>query len=201
VLPPRLNVRAGAGENYSIVGIVERGTPVKVLSRKGDWVQIAAPTGAYAFVAARFLKQEGTAPAVPPIVSITSEKETAPEVAMVTEPGLAAPPEDAPEEPTPMDHPESEVGAEPPPAEEPPSPRIVTHEGVVRPTQSIQAPTTYEIWDPKTRVTINYLHSSSTNLDLSVYKGLRILVTGEEGLDKRWKTPVITIQRIQVLAE
>ena len=47
---------------------------------------------------------------------------------------------------------------------------------------------------------INYLYTSSTNLDLSRYKGLHIVVTGEEGLDERWKNhPVITIQRIQVL--
>jgi hypothetical protein len=45
-----------------------------------------------------------------------------------------------------------------------------------------------------------YLHSSTTNLDLSRYKGLRIIATGEEGLDKRWKnTPVLTIRRIQVI--
>jgi hypothetical protein len=32
------------------------------------------------------------------------------------------------------------------------------------------------------------------------YKGLRIIVTGEEGLEERWgNTPVITIQKIQVL--
>jgi hypothetical protein len=37
-------------------------------------------------------------------------------------------------------------------------------------------------------------------LDLSRYKGLHIVVTGEEGLDRRWRnTPVITIQRILVL--
>jgi len=83
--------------------------------------------------------------------------------------------------------------------EVPPPPRIVSHEGTVRPTVSIQAPTIYEIWDPTTRMTINYLHSTSTNLDLSRYKNLRVVVTGEESLDARWKTPVITIQRIQVV--
>ena len=46
----------------------------------------------------------------------------------------------------------------------------------------------------------NLRAATSTNLDLSRYKGLHIIVTGEEGLDERWKnTPVITIQRIQVL--
>ena len=40
-----------------------------------------------------------------------------------------------------------------------------------------------------------------TNLDLSRYDGMRIIVTGEEGLDARWKdTPVLTIQSIQVIS-
>jgi hypothetical protein len=53
---------------------------------------------------------------------------------------------------------------------------------------------------PDNRQLINYLYTTSTNLDLNRYKGLHIIVTGEEGMDERWKyTPVITIQRIQVL--
>ena len=76
----------------------------------------------------------------------------------------------------------------------------MSHEGVVRPTRSIQAPTKFEIWDPSTRMSINYLYTTSTNLNLGVYKGLHIIVTGEEGLDRRWgNVPVITIQRIQVV--
>ena len=84
--------------------------------------------------------------------------------------------------------------------EEPPPPRIVQHEGIVRGTASIQAPTQFELISPDNGRTIDYLYTTSTNLDLSRYKGLRIIVTGEEGLDERWRnTPVITIQRIQVL--
>ena len=33
---------------------------------------------------------------------------------------------------------------------------------------------------------INYLYTTSTNLDLSRYNGMRIIVTGEEGLAERW---------------
>jgi hypothetical protein len=46
--------------------------------------------------------------------------------------------------------------------------------------------------------TINYLYTTSNELDLRRYKGLRVVVTGEEALDERWpNTPLITIQRIQ----
>ena len=78
--------------------------------------------------------------------------------------------------------------------------RVVSHEGVVRGTRSIQAPTKFEIFDPASGRSVDYLYSTTTNLDLSHYRGLRVVVTGEEGLDERWgNTPVITIQRIQVV--
>jgi len=77
---------------------------------------------------------------------------------------------------------------------------VVSHEGVVRAVGSIVAPTKYELYDPSTDVNINYLYTSSPNLDLSKYVNMLIIVTGEEGLDPRWKdTPLINIQSIQVL--
>lgn len=194
VKPKRLNMRGGPGENYSVVGVLAQGDVVKEISHKGVWIEMAAPEKAYAFVAAEFLKQEGTPPTVPPIVSIPPTETNN----VVDTTPVVVPPVDEPNtnevvnaKPTTPEHPEQ--------TELPPPPRIVSHEGVVRPTVSIQAPTIYEIWDPKTRMTINYLHTTSTNLDLSLYKNLRIVVTGEESLDARWKTPVITIQRIQVV--
>ena len=67
-------------------------------------------------------------------------------------------------------------------------------------TWSIQAPSKFALVSPVDGRNINYLYTTSTNLDLRRYKGLRIIVTGEEGLDERWKnTPVISIQRIQVV--
>ena len=84
--------------------------------------------------------------------------------------------------------------------EETPPQRIVQHEGIVRSTWSIQAPTPYALVSPDTGETINYLYTTSTNLNLKRYKGLKIIVTGEEGLDPRWRnTPVITIQKIHVV--
>ena len=85
-------------------------------------------------------------------------------------------------------------------AEEPPPKRIVDREGIVRGTFSIQAPTHFELYSPETGRTIDWLYTPSPNLDLRRYKGLRIVVTGEEAIEERWgNTPVITIQKIQVL--
>jgi hypothetical protein len=83
----------------------------------------------------------------------------------------------------------------------PPPPRIVTHEGFVRSSISPVAPTYFELYDPTTQNAIDYLSSTTTNLDLARYNGFHIIVTGEEGLAERWKdTPVLTVQRIYVIA-
>jgi hypothetical protein len=83
----------------------------------------------------------------------------------------------------------------------PPPPRIVTHEGTVRHSVSLVAPTYFELYDATDNKSINYLFTTSTNLNLSRYDGMRITVTGQEGLDPRWQdTPVLTIQKIQVLS-
>lgn len=205
VIPRRLNLRSGPGEEFSVVGLVERGEVVHESgAMKGNWMQIDAPKGAYAFLASRFLKQEAPAPVVaaaPPVAPAAP-----PTPAPVVEPPPLSPaaPVVAPPvvpvvetTPAPAELPVFDPVPEP---EEPAPPRVVSHEGVVRSTWSIQAPTKYALVDPDSGRTVNYLFTTSTNLDLSRYKGLRIVVTGEEGLDPRWKnTPVLTIQRIQVI--
>ena len=51
----RLNLRSGPGENYSVLGRVEQGTPIKEIEVKGEWVKIEAPANSFAFVAAHLL--------------------------------------------------------------------------------------------------------------------------------------------------
>jgi hypothetical protein len=76
----------------------------------------------------------------------------------------------------------------------------VSHEGVVRHVGSLITPTAYELYDPTTDKNVNFLYSSTTNLDLGRYVGMRIIVTGEEGLAARWTDiPVLTVQRILVI--
>ena len=163
----KLNMRAGPGENYSVLGVIERGTAVNEIATKDDWMQIDPPGNSYAFVAAMYLKQE--APALASAPTPVPEPQT-----MAT----------APSEPT------------------APPVRVVSHEGVVRGVVSPAAPTKYELYDPATDVNINYLYTTSPTLDLSRYVNMRIIVTGEEGLDARWKdTPLINIQSIQVISQ
>src|SRR6267154_447055 len=58
VKPKKLNLRAGPGENYSVLGQLQQGESVNPINSKGDWSEIEPPTNAYAFVAAQYLKQE-----------------------------------------------------------------------------------------------------------------------------------------------
>jgi uncharacterized protein YgiM (DUF1202 family) len=197
-----LNLRSGPGENYSIVGLITRGTPVNEVMTKGDWMQIEPPPGAYAFVAAMYLKQEAPVvaatppPAEVPVPTTTPVVESQPiatEATNVVETAgtnLAMTAAGT----------ETNALATAETNEAPPPPRIVTHEGFVRHVGSVIAPTEYELYDTNTFATINYLYSSTTNLNLSRYNGLHIVVTGEEGLAQRWHdTPVLTVQRIYVI--
>jgi len=215
VRPRKLNVRGGPGENYSVLGTLKRGDAVKELNTKGDWLEIEPPADGFAFIAAQYLKQEATpiiAAVTPPTVPTTSTEpatpaEPAPTPVAVPETTPVVPPTNGP-----VVAPTIETNVPPPTVsapttptvtpveEEPLPPRIVQREGIVRGTVSIQAPTKFELVSPDNGRAINYLHTKARDLDLGRYKGLRIVVTGEEGLDERWRnTPVITIQRIQVL--
>ena len=207
VTPLKLNVRSGPGENYSVVGVIERGTQVKEVLTDGKWMRIAAPAGTVAYIAAMYLEQNVTGPTSSETVvaaAPTSETATLSEtiVETVTDiPEVTAATNEANETSSSelMSMPAPSLLPTEPVVEPPPPPRIVSHEGVVTTTKSIQAPTEYQLIDPSSGKTVNYLHTTSTNLNLARYYGLRIIVTGEEGLDARWKTPVITIRRIHVV--
>jgi uncharacterized protein YgiM (DUF1202 family) len=207
VLPKRLNLRAGPGENFSVLGVIERGTPVNKIITKGDWTQIEPPTNAYAFVAAMYLKQEASGNlATNPASSTETEPMPAPTPTPVpeTQPAITEPPTNAPAATEINSPPPMVVDTNAPPVVDtnlpPPPPRIVTHEGVVGHVGSIIAPTAYELYDPETRAEINYLYTTSTNLNIGRYDGMRIIVTGEEGLAERWgSTPLLTIQSIMVV--
>ncbi len=244
VLAKKLNLRAGPGENYSVLGVVERGTPVNIITVRGDWTQIDPPATAYAFIAAMYLKQEATgnlaanpppstetqpAPVTPPVEAQptptpapepapapvpapaptptpTPVTESQPIVTQPTPPTPTPAPAEAATTPTPAPATAPEPASAPAAASSDNSaatnaaPRIVTHEGVVRRVSSIIEPTAYELYDPTTGTDLNYLYTTTPNLDFSIYKGLRIIVTGEETLSERWpKTPVLTVERIQVV--
>jgi uncharacterized protein YgiM (DUF1202 family) len=196
VVPKKLKLRGGPGENYSYLGLLKQGDEVKSVGAKGDWMEIEAPAEACAFVAAQYLKQE------PAGAAVAASTEPVTEPATLTEPPLVVTtPPDVPVTNTPpADETTSATNTPPSATDEPPPKRVVQREGFVRGTFSIQAPTRFELVSPENGRPVNYLHTTSRELDLQRYKGMRIIVTGEEGLDARWRnTPVITISEIKVV--
>ena len=205
----KLNIRTGPGENYSVAGQLAKGDTVNDLGSKDGWLEIAAGENHVAYVAAAYLKQEITAPAgatndwTAPVVEpapVTTPVTTDTATIATTTTDIAS---------TNSNElvPATQAGVAPavkdslvPKVVVPTEPRIVQREGVVRRTFSIQAPTSFALASPETGKTINYLYTSAKDLNLARYKGMHIIVTGEEGLDERWRnTPVITIQKIQVI--
>lgn len=204
VVAKKLNLRAGAGENFSIVGVLEQGAKVNPVSTKGGWMKIEAPSDAYAFVAAMYLKAKEAAPTPPAPTPLPVEPAPTPTPTPVPEAtSIVTTPPAPPVEITPAPTPEpAPVVTTPPvvPVINPNVPRIVAHEGVVRGVGSLVAPSDYLLYDPRTDVNVDFLLTTTTNLNLSRYVGMRIIVTGQEELDTRWKdTPVLTVQKINVL--
>ncbi len=217
VVPKRLNTRSGPGENYSILGRIERGTVVKDIETKGVWMKIEAPENSYAFVAAHLLSTDpadlGPAlaklnPPVPAVVPPTPPPQQPLEVAVVTaepvappaEPFTTPPPVVAPPPPP------ADTAATPapvtPPVEEVPIKRIVTREGIIKGSASIQAPTYFVLRSLDNNKTINYLHSPESNFSIEGFQFQRVIITGEEILDERWpNTPVVNIETIEAVPQ
>lgn len=228
----RLNLRAGPGENYSVLGRIERGTAVKEIRVEKNWMEIEAPQGTYAFIAANFLKKlpaESAAPGVAATPGPASETQpatpstAAPEQPAATDVATTTPGDTSPAttqsveiEPAPAapvdqasatttspastaDTPDTEPVDQITPAEPPPR-RVVSREGRVIISRSIQAPTDYSLESLDTRRTINYLHSEDLGVNLKVYAGRKVIVEGEELMDKRWtRTPIIEVERIRLV--
>lgn len=70
VAVPRLNIRSGPGENFSVIGRVPKGTAVKELRRNGDWLEIEAPASTFAYIAADLVTRNAAGPAPVPPASV-----------------------------------------------------------------------------------------------------------------------------------
>lgn len=74
VIPNRLNLRAGPGEEYSVLGVLEKGTLVKIIDTKGAWYQIETPTNACGYVAAEFVEKQAAIVKQPEAAEPTKEE-------------------------------------------------------------------------------------------------------------------------------
>jgi len=216
VVPKKLKLRSGPGENYSVLGTVTKGTAVKEIETKGDWLKIEAPAEASSFVAAHLIAHEAMAPAAalaaarptPPAKPLTETTVASPTPVVAANdnaPPPASPTIAPPTRAVPPPPASPEPVAIPPPAPAPPQEeilvrRVVTREGIVYRSLSIQAPTLFTLVNVSSGKTIDYLHPADTNIVILNFLGKRIVVTGEELLDERWpNTPVIEVESLQAV--
>lgn len=206
VKPNRLNLRGGPGENYSILGRLEKGGPVKEIESKNEWVKIEPPTNSFAFVAAHLVERT-VAPEIvanPPVIEQPTTVTNPPPVIAEVPPTIPpVTPPTPPVTPPPAEAPTTPPVTIPPAIPEGPVEKvkkIVSREGILKGSVSIQAPSHFELRSLDTQKTINYVFSPSPDLSLKQFKGKRIVVTGEELLDERWQnTPVIIVDSLEVV--
>jgi len=91
VKPSRLNLRGGPGENYSIVGRLQRGDVVKEIRTVEGWTEIEAPPGAFAFIAADLAKKETPSGPATPAQPTVVEKKPEPAPIVATPPAPVGP--------------------------------------------------------------------------------------------------------------
>jgi hypothetical protein len=205
-------MRGGPGENYSVLGRIERGAEVKEIQTTASWMEIEAPAEAYAFVAMNFVK-----------IAAASVAEAQPEDEVVSEPVEVVQVGEAPgivSEPVATDSwPEGEEPGDTAPvvegaeasgvaatvpmvpvlaAESPMLPRTVYREGRVVESMSIQAPSRWSLMSLETKQTINFLHTEKEGLSLKAFAGKDVLLKGEELLDARWKTPLLEVEDVRL---
>lgn len=90
VTATRLNVRAGAGENYSVLGRINNGTAVTTIQTVGDWSEIQSPGGVHGFVATSLVAADTPPPAV--TRAAPAPTPVPPTVPVVEEPIFTTPP-------------------------------------------------------------------------------------------------------------
>jgi len=201
VTADKLNVRSGAGVNFSIVGLARRGDKVRVLRTVADWHEIQPLPGCHGWISSDYVELTPDLQPVPPAETIqptlppvggrpaTTPRQTAVVETQIIEAETAATTTSLPLAATEADPPAMPAGP----------PQAVTREGVVESCGGmlIKRPGTHylkEAVNTKPQI-IAYLNSATINLDQ--YRGRKVQVIGEETELMNWKNPVIEVQQIQ----
>lgn len=224
----KLNVRGGPGENFSVVARLEKGAELKVLRHEGDWLEVQAPAGAAAYVVASFIEisakpgpAEAPTGAVPVVISeakTTPVPETKPEpppvVAQDKKPGTEAPkaviapaipqatpvPEPAVSNPVAVPAATVAVSSAPVTSDGVAAvARKVFREGIVRRDLHVNTPSYFNLEDRYSGEKIAFLVANEQKFELWRYIGSRVILSGEEFLDDRWKrTPIIKVETLDL---
>ena len=224
----KLNVRGGPGENFSVVARLEKGAELKVLRHDGDWLEVQAPAGAAAYVVASFIELSAkpglaeaptkAAPVVIPEAKATPvaeiKPEPAPVVARDTKAEAEAPkaasapvipqatPVPVPVVPDNSVAPSTTVAVSAVPVGRDgvqAVARKVFREGIVRRDLHVNTPSYFNLEDRYSGEKIAFLVGNEQKFELWRYIGSRVILSGEEFLDDRWKrTPIIKIETLDL---
>jgi hypothetical protein len=219
----RVNLRGGPGENYSVVGRLEKGAMIDELRQEKGWTAIDAPSNAYAFVAADLVEIQAVTAPVAAAAAPVPDVAVVPAPAPAPVPAAAAPANNEPASPAPVapaptaqtesdqelaalrhavasEPPASAAAAAPAPAAiVTTEPRIETREGFVHKAYNIQSPADFELHDIKSGTLIEYLQPQG-QLNFKIYVGTRVTVTGPEVIDQRWpRTPILRVQSVDLM--
>ncbi len=215
VVPNKLNLRAGPGENFSPIGTMKKGDVIKDLRKVNEWIEIEAPSTAFAYVSAEFIDRKGAAPELavqpaPPAEPVKPVESTVPPAEPAPKPPVETAEAPKPAEPAPAPAPAPEPAPAP---QEVSVKRIAKREGTLKKAINIQAPTDYRLEGLDGKETINYVTSPEEQkmdektkkmvtvpkIDLRPYVGKKVIITGEEALDRRWElTPILTVESIEL---
>ncbi|HOF46661.1 MAG TPA: SH3 domain-containing protein [Verrucomicrobiota bacterium] len=278
VTASRLNVRAGPGDRYSILGHLAKDESVREIRIVDDWMEIAPPSGTYAYMAASYAAlQPAAVSATGPHTAKTAPAATPPSVAK----SVAASPHRAREtpaasmiQPTPQAPPSTPApdvqvssmtaavpvapqspAREPELVERPPaavaldtvprpegrsgpmpgkpmpasraalpaapssarrtdplwasrpasavpawgSHQIIQREGILLDAMHIQAPAKHKLRSLETGRDLNFVRPASVEVQLTLYRGQRVIITGEERSAPGWPNlPILEARTIQL---
>ncbi|MSR65740.1 MAG: hypothetical protein EXS18_08185 [Verrucomicrobiae bacterium] len=206
VTAEKVNVRSGAGVNFSIVGLVHRGDKVQPVRTLADWSEIRPTASCFGWVSSEYIdiapELQGAPPAetiqpATPSTSVTPVPTTS-GVQVISDHPIASgqPVIVAPSEPaaTASANPTATVIGE---SAGPSTP--VTREGVLHSCANylLKRPGTHALWQEGVGkpYIIAYLNSATVSLDQ--YEGRRVQVIGQETTLINWKSPVIEVQKAQ----
>ncbi len=218
----RVNVRAGAGINFNIVGQLSNGAPVSVRGSHVDWIKIAPPESASLWIArsmVEFEPADAAAPAAEPAPAsaaapetpaITSAPETpttagAPPASKPASMPLPEPPaltSEPPLPPPPPTPPPPAVAVKPPPDLDlhpgKPQGQWRQYEGILRPRNFIfGAPSRYRLAQERAGAETTICHVRGNEAQLRALLNRRMAISGRVYWVKRPDThPVLVPERI-----
>jgi SH3-like domain-containing protein len=189
----KVNLRSGAGINFSIVGQAHRGDKVETVRTLAEWSEIRPLPGSFGWVSSDFVEliPELQAPPpsdkIQPAPPISNAAPRGPDTEKSALPNVASPAPARVE--TPATSPETSVAVG----------TAVTREGIIHSCAGmlIKRPGSHALWQESNPNPYIVAYLNSPNISLDPFEGRKVQVVGSETVLANWKNPVIEVQQVQ----